>query len=98
MAIKDKIAVLANRSFEVTRIDSEEDNTNAMTLEVEDPIVYKVYKRRWIGVVIIMLLNIVSSWRYIYPFHSSPDSLVGSLLPLWQESLEITSVCRLLRQ
>ena len=32
---------------------------------VDEGTVYRVYKKRWIGVAIIMLLNIVSSWRYV---------------------------------
>ena len=48
-----------------TRVDSGDFNANGESdVEIEDPTVYKVYKRRWIGVAIIMLLNIVSSWRY----------------------------------
>lgn len=46
-----------------TRVSSG-DFTGDGEVEIEDPTVYKVYKRRWLGVAIIMLLNIVSSWRY----------------------------------
>jgi hypothetical protein len=45
-------------------VDSGDFTANG-DVEIEDPTVYKVYKRRWIGVVIIMLLNIVSSWRFV---------------------------------
>jgi hypothetical protein len=69
MAIKDKVMALKNRSPEQsTRIDSPELETNATALEVVDSTtIYRVYKRRWFGVAIIMLLNIVSSWRYTNP-------------------------------
>ena len=51
------------------RIDSPESETNGTALEVDDSTtIYRVYKRRWFGVAIIMLLNIVSSWRYTNPF------------------------------
>ena len=43
-----------------------ESNENGARFEtVDDAPVYKVYKRRWFGVAIIMLLNIVSSWKYL---------------------------------
>lgn len=43
-----------------------ESNENGPGSEtVDDTAVYKVYKRRWLGVAIIMLLNIVSSWKYL---------------------------------
>ena len=66
MAMKDKIMTLKMGSPEhTTRIDSPESETNGTALEVDDSItIYRVYKRRWFGVAIIMLLNIVSSWRY----------------------------------
>lgn len=69
MAIKDKLMALKNGSPEQsTRIDSPELETNATALEVDDSTtIYRVYKRRWFGVAIIMLLNIVSSWRYTNP-------------------------------
>jgi hypothetical protein len=68
MGIKDKWSAMRARSRETTRLDSPVDEGNDVAVEeltvVDSETVYKVYKRRWIGVVIIMLLNIVSSWRY----------------------------------
>jgi hypothetical protein len=67
MWIWDKLSALRTRSRETSRIDSPVDEGNDVAVEeltvVDSETVYKVYKRRWIGVVIIMLLNIVSSWR-----------------------------------
>jgi hypothetical protein len=61
MAIRDKLIAMKNRQHEqATRIYSR-DNTS-IDVETEE-IVYRVYKRRWLGVGIIMLLNIISSWR-----------------------------------
>jgi hypothetical protein len=54
---------------ETTRHNSPESNTNDSSMEIIDSTtIYHVYKKRWIGVVIIMLLNIVSSWRYFTAF------------------------------
>jgi len=68
MAIKDRFVALSSRSLEnSTRIDSPVSEMGGAMEEltvVDSGTVYKVYKRRWIGVAIIMLLNIVSSWRY----------------------------------
>ena len=66
MTIKDKLIALKSRPQKHTaRIPSPESETNHnATVEVDDTVIYRVYKRRWLGVVIIMLLNIVSSWRY----------------------------------
>jgi hypothetical protein len=65
MTLKSQLIAMKSRSSDNTmRIDSppgtagEDDGPG-----VEDRTVYKVYKRRWLGVAIIMLLNIVSSWR-----------------------------------
>jgi len=64
MTFRDTILGLKSRSQEhATRVSSGDFTGN--DVEIEDPIVYKVYKRRWFGVAIIMLLNIVSSWRYV---------------------------------
>ena|SRR6266516_1366815 len=65
MAIKDKLLAFKSRSQEqTTRIDSLELERNGTALEIVDSTtVYRVYKRRWFGVAIIMSLNIVSSWR-----------------------------------
>lgn len=70
MAIKDKIMALKNRSPEqTTRIDSPEAETDETGSEfVDSTAIYRVYKRRWFGVVVIMLLNIISSWRHPNPF------------------------------
>ena len=68
MAMKDRLAALGARSPEnSTRIYSPVSEMAGAMEEltvVDSGTVYKVYKRRWIGVAIIMLLNIVSSWRY----------------------------------
>jgi hypothetical protein len=65
MTLRDTIFGFKSRSQgQVTRVDSGDFTANG-GVEIEDPTVYKVYKRRWIGVVIIMLLNIVSSWRFV---------------------------------
>ena len=65
MAITDKLLAFRSRSQErTTRIASLDSETNGTALEfLDSTTVYRVYKRRWFGVVIIMLLNIVSSWR-----------------------------------
>ena len=47
----------------VTAVDEELTFTPSRQMDDVDTTIYKVYKRRWIGVVIIMLLNIVSAWR-----------------------------------
>jgi len=44
----------------------EEELNPISSIPLSDTTIYKVYKRRWIGVVIIMLLNIVSAWRYSF--------------------------------
>lgn len=66
MSSKDGPIALNSRSEEhITRINSSvEHEANGTTAEIEDSPIYRVYKRRWIGVVLIMLLNIISSWRY----------------------------------
>jgi hypothetical protein len=66
MTIKDKLIALKSRPQErTTRIPSPESDMNRnATVQVDETVIYRVYKRRWLGVVIIMLLNIVSSWRY----------------------------------
>jgi hypothetical protein len=69
MTLKDQlIALKSRRTDQTTRIDSP-PNLNTEDVAEEDGTVYRVYKKRWIGVAIIMLLNIVSSWRYVslYP-------------------------------
>jgi hypothetical protein len=68
MGIKDKLSAMGTRSRQTaTRIDSPVDEGHDVAVEeltvVDSETVYKVYKRRWLGVAIIMLLNIVSSWR-----------------------------------
>jgi len=64
MTFRDTLLGLKSRSQEhATRVSSGDFTGN--DVEIEDPTVYKVYKRRWFGVAIIMLLNIVSSWRYV---------------------------------
>jgi len=73
MAIMDKFIALKGRSREhSTRVDSIEyqPSHEQANLVIDEATVYKVYKKRWIGVAIIMLLNIVSSWRFclVYNF------------------------------
>lgn len=69
MTIKDKLIALKSRpQEEITRIPSPESQMNRSTVEIDETTVYQVYKKRWIGVGIIMLLNIVSSWRYFQCF------------------------------
>jgi len=67
MGLKDNLlSALQTRSRETSRIESPVDEGNGAVEEltvVDSGTVYKVYKRRWMGVAIIMLLNIVSSWR-----------------------------------
>jgi hypothetical protein len=67
MAITDKLRAMKGRSQDqATRLDSRGDSTaNGVDVDIDEVIVYKVYKRRWLGVAIIMLLNIVSSWRCV---------------------------------
>ena len=66
MPFKKQLIALKSRGAEhSTRIDSP-SNTVREDEVVEDGTVYRVYKKRWIGVAIIMLLNIVSSWRYLF--------------------------------
>jgi hypothetical protein len=61
MGIMDRVIALKDRSQErAQRVGSAGDDGS----NIDDPTVYKVYKRRWIGVAIIMLLNIVFSWGY----------------------------------
>ncbi len=79
MTLWDTILGVKSRTQDrATRVDSGDFNANGdRDVEIEDPTVYKVYKRRWIGVAIIMLLNIVSSWRYLlsrFSFTLSPIS------------------------
>lgn len=63
MTLKDQLIALKSRSTDqTTRIDSP-PNLNTEEVVEDDGTVYRVYKKRWIGVAIIMLLNIVSSWR-----------------------------------
>lgn len=65
MTLKDHLIALKSRSTDqTTRIDSP-PNPAAEEVVEDDGTVYRVYKKRWIGVAIIMLLNIVSSWRYV---------------------------------
>lgn len=85
MTLWDTILGVKSRAQDrATRVDSGDFNANGeIDVEIEDPTVYKVYKRRWIGVAIIMLLNIVSSWRYLLSslsFTLSPISRPGFLL------------------
>ena len=94
MAMKKKLGTLRSRDDSATRIDSRDGpNPTVVEVQVEDSTVYKVYKRRWIGVVFIMLLNIVSSWRYEL-FRFAIHGAVG--YPLLQLPVlhEITSGCR----
>jgi hypothetical protein len=67
MSLKNKLIALKSRSTDqATRIDSlPNTNIEEEDVVVDDGTVYRVYKKRWIGVAIIMLLNIVSSWRYV---------------------------------
>jgi hypothetical protein len=59
MGIVDKVIALKDRPQEqATRIDSPIDDAPSL----DETTVYRVYKRRWVGVAIIVLLNIVSSW------------------------------------
>src|ERR1700689_4291416 len=70
MGLRDKWAAMRSRSHQTSRIESPVDYGNEAVEEltvVDSETVYKVYKRRWAGVVIIMWLNIVSSWRYRAP-------------------------------
>jgi hypothetical protein len=66
MTIKDKLIALKGRGAqeESSRIPSPELQMNGAHVDIDDTTVYRVYKKRWLGVGIIMLLNIVSSWRY----------------------------------
>jgi hypothetical protein len=54
------VSLTEEQAVQVDLVDLDDE----AILEVENPIIYKTYKRRWIGVVNIMLLNIISSWRY----------------------------------
>jgi hypothetical protein len=64
MAIGSKLIALKNRTNDqTTRITSIDYTGPADVANENDETVYRVYKRRWLGVAIIMLLNIVSSWR-----------------------------------
>jgi len=66
MSLKNKFIALKSRSTEqTTRIDSPPNMNIEEDVVVDDGTVYRVYKKRWIGVAIIMLLNIVSAWRYV---------------------------------
>src|SRR5271155_4278362 len=66
MSLKNKLIALKSRSTDqATRIDSPPNINIEEDVVVDDGTVYRVYKKRWIGVAIIMLLNIVSSWRYV---------------------------------
>jgi len=80
--MKDRLAALSTRSPEnSTRIDSPVSETAGAMEElvvVDSGTVYKVYKRRWIGVAVIMLLNIVSSWRYP-SLPCSPEEILTNL-------------------
>jgi hypothetical protein len=79
MGIMDRVIALKDCSQERSqRVGSAGDDGS----NIDDPTVYKVYKRRWIGVAIIMLLNIVFSWGYVLCFLA--DCADGLLLPLWQ--------------
>ena len=71
MAIRDKLIALKGRTREhTTRINSLEYSPNGQVDTLSDEgTVYKVYKRRWFGVAIIMLLNIISSWRFRDPLN-----------------------------
>jgi hypothetical protein len=65
MPSEDGLIALDSYSEEhSTRVNSSaQHEVNGTAAEIEDPPIYKVYKRRWIGVGLIMLLNIMSSWR-----------------------------------
>jgi hypothetical protein len=80
MTLRDTILGLKSRTQDrATRVNSGDFNAHGdRDVEIEDPTVYKVYKRRWIGVAIIMLLNIVSSWRYLYALLSQTPITLAS--------------------
>lgn len=42
------------------------DNASPVDEPVEEPVVYKVYKIRWFGLMQLVLLNIVVSWDVSY--------------------------------
>jgi hypothetical protein len=64
MGLADKIIPLRDHPHpQATRVYSEIEE-----VPINDPTIYRVYKRRWIGVTIIVLLNIVFSWGYIFCF------------------------------
>ena len=68
MGALDKIVPLDRLQEQTTRVASRLDDTLSSDTAAyridSDPAVYKVYKKRWIGVAIIVLLNIVFSWGY----------------------------------
>lgn len=45
-----------------TRARNDGDNSTSSVANAEAPVEYKVYKRRWFGLVQITLLNVIVSW------------------------------------
>jgi hypothetical protein len=61
MGLLGKAIPLGDRPHaQATRVNSEIEE-----VLLNDPTIYRVYTRRWIGVIIIVLLNIVFSWGYV---------------------------------
>lgn len=86
MVVMDKLVFHKRPRVQATRINSAEITEE---INLDETTVYRVYKRRWIGVGIIMLLNIVSSWRYLTPLVRG-SGVVGLHLLLSRGLLGIT--------
>ncbi|KAK6541315.1 hypothetical protein TWF694_008661 [Orbilia ellipsospora] len=48
-----------------SKIDGEPQSRQISNISVVDPPIYRVYRRRWIGLVTLMLMNIMISWGWI---------------------------------